>query len=106
MRRLFTTCSVAALLALTAVTALAQKYQFKSITFSGYSAPQAQFLAVAGLQKDAPLGQTDMQAAAQRLGDTGLFSDVSFHFDGQELHYDLTPAGKALPAAFDNFPWW
>lgn len=47
-----------------------------------------------------------MQEAAQRLSDTGLFSDVRFRFDGQELLYNLTAASNGLPAHFVNFPWW
>lgn len=47
-----------------------------------------------------------MQAAAQKLSDTGLFSDVRFSFDGAELHYALKPADGSEPVLYQNFPWW
>ncbi len=47
-----------------------------------------------------------MQAAAQRLNDSGMFATVRFSFNGRELHYELTPATNLLPARFANFPWW
>jgi outer membrane protein insertion porin family len=85
----------------------AQKYTPKQITFSGYSAvSQADLLAASGLNSGTPIGQPEMQAAAQRLSDTGLFSDIRFSFDGAALHYTLKPADDAEPVFYQNFPWW
>lgn len=86
---------------------LAQKFAPQKITFSGYSgASQAELLAASGLSPGVPLGQAEMQAAAQKLSDTGLFSDIHFSFDGSELLYTLTPATGAGPVYYQNFPWW
>jgi outer membrane protein assembly factor BamA len=86
---------------------LAQKYAPKQITFSGYSSvSQAELLAASGLTAGVPLGQPEMQAAAQKLSDTGLFSDIRFSFDGSQLLYTLTPATGAGPVYYQNFPWW
>jgi len=60
----------------------------------------------AGLQPGAPVGQPEMQAATQKLTDTGLFSKVQFTFDGSELRFTLEPSGAGVPALFENFPWW
>lgn len=85
----------------------AQKYVPRQIVFSGYSGgSQAELLAVSGLSAGIPIGQPEMQAAAQKLSDTGLFSDIKFSFDGGELRYDLKPASGAVPAIYSNFPWW
>jgi len=86
---------------------VAQTYHAKSITFAGDStANTSELLAASGLSANAQLTQADMQAAAQRLSDTGLFSDVRFSFDGQDLRYDLKTASNKFPAHFVNFPWW
>jgi outer membrane protein assembly factor BamA len=85
----------------------AQKYMPKQITFSGYSdASQAELLAATGLKPGVPIGQPEIQAAAQKLSDTGLFSDIRFSFDGVDLNYALKPATGAEPALYENFPWW
>ena len=86
---------------------LAQKYIPRTITFSGYSgASQAELLNATGLVPGVSLGQPEIQAAAQKLDDTGLFSDIRFSFNGVDLHYALKPATDAVPAIYENFPWW
>jgi outer membrane protein assembly factor BamA len=85
----------------------AQKFIVKKIVFAGYpAAADTELLAAAGLQAGTPLGQPEIQAAAQKLSDTGLFSDVHFAFDGSELKFTLTKADGAAPVHFTNFPWW
>lgn len=89
------------------VSLVAQTYHPKSITFSGYSTSNtSELLAVSGLSAGGQLTQADMQAAAQRLNDTGLFSDVRFTFNGEELHYELKAASNSFSSHFVNFPWW
>lgn len=86
---------------------LAQKYIPKAITFSGYTAAsQAELLAASGLTPGIAIGQPEIQAAAQKLDNTGLFSDIRFSFNGVNLHYALKPAEGAVPAIYENFPWW
>lgn len=86
---------------------LAQKYVPRTITFSGYAgASQAELLKATGLLPGVAVGQAEIQAAAQKLNNTGLFSDIRFSFNGVELHYALKPAGDAVPAIYENFPWW
>ncbi|HZD49545.1 MAG TPA: POTRA domain-containing protein [Silvibacterium sp.] len=86
---------------------VAQKYTIEKVSFTGYpAATQAELMTAAGLQSGVPLDQPEIQAAAQKLSDTGLFSDVHFAFDGSELKFTLTPADGAVPALFVNFPWW
>jgi outer membrane protein assembly factor BamA len=84
----------------------AQKYTPKKIVFSGTTANQAELLAVSGLKPGGTVDQPEIQAAAQKLIDTGLFSDVHFAFDGVELTYMLKPAEGMEPVSYANFPWW
>ncbi|MFY9746941.1 MAG: POTRA domain-containing protein [Acidobacteriaceae bacterium] len=86
--------------------ARAQKYVPKKIVFSGTTASQAELLAVSGLKPGDTLGQAEIQAAAQKLIDTGLFTDVRFAFDGVELNYSLKPVTNMEPVSYANFPWW
>ncbi|HEY1810559.1 MAG TPA: POTRA domain-containing protein [Acidobacteriaceae bacterium] len=84
----------------------AQKFAPKKITFSGVTQSHAELLAVSGLKPGIAVGQAEIQAAAQKLIDTGMFSDVQFSFDGVDLNYALKPAATMEPVRFDNFLWW
>ena len=85
----------------------AQKFVAQKITFFGYpAATDAELMSAAGLRAGVALGQPEIQAAAQKLSDTGLFSNIQFAFDGSELKFTLQPASGAVPALFANFPWW
>jgi hypothetical protein len=76
---------------------VAQKYVPHSIMFSGYAgASQAELLAATGLVPGVAIGQPEIQAAAQKLDNTGLFSDIRFSFNGVELHYALKPGERGV----------
>jgi outer membrane protein insertion porin family len=84
----------------------AQQFIVKSITFTGYpAASQADLLAASGLKGPGAITQPEFQAAAQRLNDTGLFSHITYKFDGRDFSFELQPAPGLLPARFDNFAW-
>ncbi|HEY6448231.1 MAG TPA: POTRA domain-containing protein [Acidobacteriaceae bacterium] len=89
-----------------AVPASAQKFIPKKIRFAGTSADQAEMLAVSGLKPGSTITQPDIQAAAQKLLDTGMFSNIQFKFDGEDLTYMLTPETNLAPVGYTNFPWW
>lgn len=78
----------------------------KKITFAGVPQSQGELLAFTGLAPLKPLSHDAVQAAAQKLMDTGLFGDINFKYDGTELLYTMTPGTDALPVAYVNFPWW
>jgi outer membrane protein assembly factor BamA len=87
----------------------AQSFTLPPITFTGAPAfSQADLLKVSGLQPGATATQADVQAAAQHLSDTGLFSDIRFQSNTTGLVYDLKPVppDNLLPASFTNFVWW
>jgi outer membrane protein insertion porin family len=87
-------------------SAVAQKSVPEKITFSGTTIPQRDLLAVTGLKPSVAVAQSDVQAAAQKLADTGMFSSVQFSFDGVDLDYQLKPADGMEPVSYANFPWW
>src|ERR1700724_3215207 len=67
-----------------------------------------QVIAVAGLNIGVAVGKQELQAAADRLVQTGLFSNVNYAFqskeDGLYLTFKLAEAPR-MPVYFDNIPW-
>lgn len=86
-------------------SAQAQKLNVSTIAFSGDSLPSADLLAASGL-KSGPLDAAEVQAGAQKLNDSGMFSHIGFAVRGGALEFQLTPATGSVPAHFENFPWW
>src|ERR1700726_1095888 len=69
---------------------------------------QSQVVALSGLSVGSAVGKQDLQMAADRLVQTGLFSNVNYVFqskeDGLYLTFKLAEAQR-IPAYFDNIPW-
>jgi len=67
-----------------------------------------QIIALAALSVGSAVGKQDLQAAADRLVQTGLFSNVNYAFqskdDGLYLTFKLVEAPR-IPSYFDNIPW-
>jgi outer membrane protein assembly factor BamA len=72
------------------------------------SIPERQVVALSGLQSGAQAGREDLQAAADKLVQTGLFAKVKYNFqtrvDGLAVTFHLEEAQR-IPAYFDNIPW-
>jgi outer membrane protein assembly factor BamA len=72
------------------------------------SLPESQIAALAGLQPGAPAGRDDLQAAADKLLQSGLFNKVKYNFqtrtDGLVVTFHIEEAPR-IPAYFDNLPW-
>ena len=70
-----------------------------------------EILAASGLQIGQNAADGDFKEAAQRLGDSGLFSDVAYSYSssggGTKLELQLADAekDKLVPANFENFAW-
>src|SRR5215831_12954567 len=62
-----------------------------------------------GLKVGDSAAEGDFQSAVQRLGDTGLFTDVSFKYSfssaGTEVDFQVKENDKLLPVRFDNLVW-
>jgi len=100
---------LASLLLFASLTALAQTYTPKEIRFDGAGdTDTAELLRVADLKPGATISVPQIEAAMQRLGDTGMFSDIRYSVDSKALVFKLTPvaAAAALPVRYANFVWW
>jgi hypothetical protein len=87
----------------------AQTYTPKTIRIDAPPAVDtAEALRIAALPANAPLTKQEIEAALQRLGGTGLFSDVGYTVSSTALIIKLVPAvGNQLqPVHFSNFIWW
>jgi len=83
----------------------AQKFIPKSILFQGdpeYTSDE--LMAAAGLKKGVALNFTEMSAYTKKLLDTGVFSNVAFKFDGQDLTFTLAPNEELYPITLENLP--
>ena len=66
----------------------AQTRVLREITFTGAPAySQAELLAFIGLKRGGSATQQQIEDAAQRLGDTGLFEEVTFSGNDQGIVY-------------------
>jgi len=107
-----TLCS--ALLSFSAATAFAQSPAIptapvREIHSDGLKTfPEPQLVALCGLQTGAPAGRDDLQAAADKLVQSGLFAKVRYNFqtrtDGLLVTFHVEEAPR-IPAYFDNLPW-
>lgn len=69
---------------------------------------EAQVIAITGLVPGAQIGRNDLQAAADKLVQSGLFAKVSYNFQTKlasvlvTYHVEESPR---IPVYFDNTPW-
>jgi outer membrane protein assembly factor BamA len=98
--------SLAALvLSCATLPSLGQSFQPKSIRFTGAPDYSDQELSsTLHLTPGSVLSYAEMNNYAQKLVDTGMFSSVSFKFDGQDLVFQLAPASGLLPIRLNNLP--
>ena len=70
--------------------------------------PESQVAPLTGLQLGAQVGKDELQGAADKLVQSGLFASVRYNFqsrpDGVALTFHLSEAPR-LPIYFDNLPW-
>src|SRR5580692_2194879 len=67
-----------------------------------------QIIALSQLEKGSQVGKSELQAAADRLLQTGMFAKVNYSFqtrvDGLTVTFQLEEAPR-VPVYFDNIPW-
>jgi outer membrane protein assembly factor BamA len=100
---------LALLLLFAPLTVLAQTYTPREIRFEGAEGTDSiELLSVANLKPGAPVTVAEIEAAMQRLGDTGRFSDIRYSVDAKALVFKLTlvAAAASLPIRYANFVWW
>jgi len=70
---------------------------------------EVQVISLAALQPGSQIGKSDLQAAADRLVQSGLFAKVTYSFQtrasGVSVTYHLEDSPR-IPAYFDNIPWY
>src|SRR6202790_5477374 len=98
----------------TVISAFAQSRENPTATLKAVRAEgasplnQSRVIALSGLSIGSAVGKQDLQSAADRLVQTGLFSNVNYVFqskeDGLYLTFKLAEAQR-IPAYFDNIPW-
>jgi outer membrane protein insertion porin family len=72
------------------------------------SLPEPQVVALSGLRTGTQVGKDDLQTAADKLVQSGLFAKVKYNFQSRTdgllviFHVDEAPR---VPAYFDNLPW-
>jgi len=68
-----------------------------------------QIIRASGLELGRLVNEQDFQRAVQKLGDTGLFTDLSYGYHyttaGCDLDLQITENDKLIPILFDNFVW-
>ena len=95
----------AAALLSASLPAAAQQFQPKTIQFKGdpeYSGQE--LLAAAGLKAGVVLTSAEMTGHSKLLMDSGVFSNVTYKFDGQDLIFQLTPTDLLYPIRLENLP--
>ena len=83
----------------------AQKYRAKNILFKGdkeYS--EAEMLAATGLKAGAMLTPAEMDEHSQQLMLSGVFANVAYTFNDQDLVFQLLPASHLYPIHLENLP--
>lgn len=83
------------------------QFRAKSIEFTGYpKASKVDLLSASGLKEGESLTDAQLQEAANKLSDTGMFSNVSFEYAGETLKVTLEPTKDLVPVLYQNFPFW
>src|SRR5262249_39695066 len=70
---------------------------------------QEDIVKASGLQIGDSVNDESFKQATQKLGETGLFTDVSYSYSfsaaGAKLTLQVKENDKLIPLIFDNFPW-
>ncbi|HKW63873.1 MAG TPA: POTRA domain-containing protein [Candidatus Acidoferrum sp.] len=115
MKLSFRIIGVAPLLSLTAASCLLLAQTADNVTASlreihiegQKHLSEAQISALTGLVPGSQVGRADLQAAADKLTQTGLFDKISYRFEtrtGVVVTYQVVESPR-IPAYFDNIPW-
>ena len=85
-------------------------YKLLSIRVKGLAhLSEAAVVKASGLRVGQMAGEADFKQALQKLGDTGLFSNLAYSYQytnaGCKLEFQVAEAGKFVPVDFDNFVW-
>lgn len=109
---LFVSLSFPALPQKSSKAAPSASYKLISLKVTGtHQYTEKEILPAAGLELGQNVTEADFKEAVRRLGDSGLFADISYSFAfssaGMRLELQVTDADPAqlVPAHFENFVW-
>src|SRR5438270_4851785 len=76
---------------------------------SSTRAAEQDIVAATGLQSATPVNEDAFKRAARRLGDTGVFTDITYSYSyssaGTKLQFHVVDADKFVPVRFEDFVW-
>lgn len=90
----------------TPAPATAMLYEIRTEGLS--TLPEAQVIALSQLEKGSQVGKTELQAAADRLLQTGMFAKVNYSFQTRAEQLTVTfqlEEARRVPVYYDNLPW-
>lgn len=84
----------------------AQSFSLKKVSSSGSTRfTEADIIKASGLKIGDTVTADDLKQAADRLGQSGAFAQVSYRFNGDAASYAVVDAQQFVPATFENFIW-
>ena len=84
----------------------APSYPLSGISVNGSKLfSDADIIKASGLKIGTRITGDDLTQAGNRLGQSGVFSQVSYRFDGRTATYTVADAAQLVPATFENFIW-
>lgn len=89
-----------------------QTYNPKAIQFESTDPKRhidpTELLRISGLHQGAPLTKDEIEAALQKLADSGDFTNLTYSVNNTALTIRLTPSAalQVFPVRFVNFVWW
>ncbi len=105
MSRPFLTNSASIFLFCAATLAAAQSFQPKAIQFKGDpDHTNAELMAAAGLKPGSVFTAAEMNDHTKQLMDSGVFDNITYTFNGQDLIFKLIPTGTLYPIRLENLP--
>jgi outer membrane protein assembly factor BamA len=85
---------------------LPQSYALHKITTSGSKRfAEADIIQATGLKAGSIVTADDLKQAGDRLGQSSVFAQVSYRFDGETADFTVADAEQFVPASFENFIW-
>lgn len=94
------------LLLLVSTICSSQTFTLKKINTSGSKRfAEMDIINATGLKSGSSVTADDLKRAAERLGQSGVFAQVGYRFNGESADFTVVDAQQFVPATFENFIW-
>ena len=85
---------------------VAPSYSLRTITVRGSKQfAEGDIIKATGLKVGTKVSRNDLNQASSRLADSGVFTQVSYTFDGRTAEYVVVDSQQLVSASFENFIW-